>query len=317
MTMHESQRTTRLAPSPTGALHLGNVRTFLITWALARQQNMRIIMRIEDLDGPRVKPGAIDSTLKLLARLGIDWDGPPVIQSTDLAPHAGAMTALAAKRCVYPCHLTRSEIERASSAPHADDKPRPQYPAALRPRDWPAQFTDDHTNWRFVVPDESVTVDDEFAGPQTFNLARSLGDFVVWTRRAQPAYQLAVVVDDDRQGITDVIRGDDLLESAACQTLLYKALDVPLVPRYIHLPLVIGPDGRRLAKRHGDTRLARYLDEGVSPDRVIGLIAHWCQISPQREPMSADTFVTAFDLTRLDHEPLTMTDEDDQWLRNE
>lgn len=309
-------RTTRLAPSPTGALHLGNARTFLITWALARQRGWRIVMRIEDLDGPRVKPGAADAALDTLAWLGIDWDEGPIIQSHDLEPHASAMSQLAALGLAYPSALTRSQIDAAASAPHAGDAAREgRVGSELRPSLGPRAFDDRLTNWRFVTPDREVAFDDEAAGPQRHRPFDTVGDFVVWTARAQPAYQLACVVDDARQGVTDVVRGEDLLDSAARQVLLIDALGLGPAPAYTHLPLVVGADGRRLAKRHGDTRVSRYREAGAPPERLIGLLARWSGVeTDRRRGLSAAEFASGFNLARLARSPIVFGAEDDAWL---
>lgn len=310
---------TRLAPSPTGALHLGNARTFLATWAWARRAGARIVLRIEDLDTPRVKPGVIDLTVELLAWLGMDWDDGPFLQSRDLSRHRLAMEALCAKGLVYPCDLSRSEIEAASSAPQDGSHDVP-FPLALRPSHPPRAFDDGAPSWRFVVHPGDVVFTDVFAGPQRWDVSRIVGDFVVWTRRdrdkpGQPAYQLAVVLDDGAQGVTHVIRGDDLLDSAARQLLLIRALGFPREPTYLHLPLVRGSDGRRLAKRHGDTRLDAYRASGVPPERVIGLAARWCGLQDRRAPMNAAEFLARFSLDTIPGTPVVFTGEDEAWLR--
>jgi len=359
-------RCTRLAPSPTGALHLGNARTFLITWAMARQQGWRIILRIEDLDGPRIKAGAADGIMDTLRWLGIDWDEGPIVQSDDLEPYEEAMRTLAARGMAYPCRLSRAEIEAAASAPQ-EGSHEVRYPASLRPSPalFPFRFDPasgsledasepergEHS-WRFLVPDEEVCFDDACAGPQRINVSASVGDFIIWTKRAQPAYQLAVVVDDSRQGVTDVIRGNDLLDSAARQVLLYRALgyvttqsgaernpvslagglldrvrpgETPCpVPAYCHLPLVIGPDGKRLAKRHGDTRVETYRSLGVPPEAVVGLIGSWsintAVDSPARSiraPMTPAEFSERFCLSTMSADPIRFSEEDDLWLRSQ
>lgn len=309
-----SRAVTRLAPSPTGALHLGNLRTFLINWAMARRGGWRIIMRLEDLDGPRVRPGAADSLLDTLRWIGIDWDGPVHVQSEDLDPCREAMRRLAARRLVYPCELSRSEVEAAASAPHGSGG-EGCFPASLRPLTRPAEFDDMLANWRFVVPDREITIHDGFAGEVRRRPARECGDFVVWTRRGQPAYQLAVVVDDARQGVTHVVRGDDLLDSAARQILLIEALGLLPPPHYVHLPLVVGPDGRRLAKRHGDTRVDHYRGLGAPPQRLIGLMGFWSGLLPRRADLSLADFRDRFQLSTLPCKPITFTSDDDQWLR--
>jgi glutamyl-tRNA synthetase len=274
-----ARRVTRLAPSPTGALHLGNARTFLVNWALARQAGWSIVMRIEDLDGPRIKNDAAELALDTLRWLGIDWDGDPLTQSHDLSPYRRAMQTLAQQQRIFACDLSRSQISAAASAPHADEHEQ-YYAPHLRPADHAAfAFEREDCNYRFRVDDNAqVTFDDHCLGPYSYNVATSVGDFVIWTKRGLPAYQLAVVVDDARQGVTDVVRGDDLLSSAARQVLLQDALGLPRMHCW-HQPLVLGPDGRRLAKRHGDTRVAAYRDRGVPATRIIGLLASWCGIA--------------------------------------
>lgn len=312
---------TRLAPSPTGALHLGNARTFLVNWALALRKGWKVILRIEDLDGPRVKPEAIHETIATLRWLGLDWEGEALVQSHDLGPYRAAMHTLAAHRLVYPSALTRSQVEEAAAAAAAsapqDGTGEVAFPAALRP-DIPPDgfaFSDEWVNWRLVVPDQNIDFTDEFAGRQSYTPSRSIGDFIVWTLRGNPAYQLAVVVDDARQGVTDIVRGDDLLDSTARQILLYHMLSLGPPPRYLHLPLVCGTDGKRLAKRHGDTKLSTYRTAGVGPERIIGLIARWCGLGDRPEPMSADDFAQRLDLNRMSRQRVTFTPEDDRWLR--
>lgn len=331
------QPTTRLAPSPTGALHLGNARTFLINWALARRLGWRIVLRIEDLDTPRTKPGSTESIISTLRWLGIEWDAPaaaphaePLVQSADLRAYRAAMRTLASRGLAYPCALTRAQVEAAASAPQegAHDTP---FPVALRPasattpldfdaaQDAAVASGSEHANWRLIVPHGPVEFNDHIAGPRSFDPSEIIGDFVLWTKRDQPSYQLAVVVDDHRQGVTHVVRGDDLLDSAARQILLYRALDLadtpPGIPAYWHLPLVLGEDGRRLAKRHGDTRLDRYRDAGVPVEAVIGLLAQWSIPGIRsRTRMSTEEFRSAFDPTTLPRTPVTFTDKDDRWL---
>ncbi|MBX3365361.1 MAG: hypothetical protein KF866_11445 [Phycisphaeraceae bacterium] len=309
-----SRNTTRLAPSPTGALHLGNARTFLVNWAIARQRGWRIVLRIEDLDTPRVKPGAIDETISTLRALGIDWDEGPLVQSTDLRPYREAMRVLAARGDVHRCALTRGEIASAASAPQEGDH-ESRYDPSLRPTDAgkPVVFADEATNWRFLTSPGMVEFTDGFAGPQRIEVSGRLGDFVVWTKRGQPAYQLAVVVDDARQGITQIVRGNDLLDSAARQLLLYRSLGWEPEPAYTHLPLVRGEDGRRLAKRHGDTRVTEYLRRGVAVERMIALIGRWCGMEPE-EHLSASAFASRLDLRRIPQHDIIFTSEDDRWL---
>ena len=303
---------TRLAPSPTGALHLGNIRTFLANWAMARRQGWGVILRIEDLDGPRVKPGAVEATIETLRWLGMDWDGDVWIQSHDLGAYRAAMRMLANMGKVYPSAHTRGELESVASAPQ-EGVHESVFPATMRPAIGPREFDDEGVNWRLVVGEVEVEVEDEFLGRCVFEPSKSIGDFVVWTKRGVPAYQLAVVVDDHRQGVGWVVRGDDLLESSARQGLVYQALGVGPIPGYVHLPLVRGSDGRRLAKRHGDTRVEGYRSRGVSAERIIALIARWCGMGAC-EKMDAGEFRAAFDLARVPREGVVFTPEDDAWL---
>lgn len=303
-------RTTRLAPSPTGALHLGNARTFLLNWAIALQRGWRIALRIDDLDGPRVKAGADRGALEDLRWLGLDWDGQPLYESADLSPYSAALARLSEAGAIYPCTCTRREIEQAQSAPHGDEHEL-RYPGTCRGKTGGDVQT---VAWRVIVPDEPIAFTDQLHGPQTVNVQQQVGDFIVATKASLPSYQLAVVIDDARQGVTDVVRGDDLLASTARQILLYRLLQITPLPTYWHLPLVLGPDGRRLAKRHGDTRLAWYREAGVKPERIVGLIAFWSGIRNERAPMTAQAFLSAFDLDRLSRESTIFSQEDHRWL---
>ncbi|MEM6329054.1 MAG: tRNA glutamyl-Q(34) synthetase GluQRS [Planctomycetota bacterium] len=311
---------TRLAPSPTGALHLGNARTFLVNWALARRNGWRVLLRIEDLDGPRIKAGAAAAAIETLAWLGLDWDGPPVYQSADAAPYTAPYTAalkrLAAAGQIYPCRCTRSQVVAASlSAPHAGDPHEVRYTGACRPpQPAPLPFTaEPGTAWRLRVPGGEQVFTDRFAGEASIDVQQAVGDFLVATKAGLPSYQLAVVVDDCRQGVTHVVRGDDLLASTPRQLLLMERLGFGPPPEYFHVPLVIGPDGRRLAKRHGDSRIQAYHGRGVPAERIIGLLAEWCGVGPRRE-QTAEAFCQAFSLDAMPRGPVTFTAEDDRWL---
>jgi len=324
----------RLAPSPTGALHLGNARTFLVNWAIARTCGWTLRLRIEDFDTPRVKAGATASILDTLRWLGIDWnawDEHPspddcFVQSSDVEPYREAMRLLARSGLAYPCVLTRAEIEAAASAPQAGSH-EVGFPASMRPPDAAKGYDFDalnrsvsenaRPNWRFVVAKGALRFDDRFAGPRSYDPSEIVGDFVLWTKRDQPSYQLAVVVDDHRQGVTEIIRGDDLLDSASRQLLLYRALGYTPEPSYAHLPLVIGEDGRRLAKRHGDTRIEYYREKGVTAEAIIGLIARWCGVTPTSHAptiMTARGFMKGFDLSKMSSGPVVFSAKDNAWL---
>lgn len=309
---------TRLAPSPTGALHLGNARSFLANWALARQQGWEVVLRVEDLDGPRVKVGASEEAIDVLQWLGVDWDAGPFTQRSDLAPYRAALERLAAHGDIYPCRCTRKEIEAASlSAPHGDEHEL-SYPGTCRPETpvpLPPEALDQQgVAWRLRVPAGTTTFVDRVAGQHAHDVAATTGDFLVATKEGLPSYQLAVVVDDARQGIDRIVRGDDLLGSTHRQLLLQQRLGIAPQPEYCHLPLVIGEDGRRLAKRHGDSRLSHYRALGATPERIIGLLAEWCGLGPRREQSAAE-FLAAFDLAKLPRDPIVFTTDDDAWLR--
>ena len=308
---------TRLAPSPTGALHLGNARTFLVNWALARQQGWDIVLRVEDLDGPRIKAGASEQAIELLAWLGLDWDAGPFYQLDDQTAYQAALRQLADQGDIYPCRCTRRQLEAASlSAPHGHEHDL-RYPGTCRPLDdQPVDASllgSTGVAWRIRTPDSTTVFEDAFAGVQEFNVQQTVGDFLVATKSGLTSYQLAVVVDDVRQGIDQIVRGDDLLASTPRQMLLYERLHYTTLPTYTHLPLVIGEDGRRLAKRHGDSRLTHYREQGIAPERVLGLLAEWCGLGPRRE-LSLDEFLNGFNISRLSHDPVVFTEADDAWL---
>ncbi len=310
--------TTRLAPSPTGALHLGNARTFLVNWAMARRKGWRIVLRIEDLDGPRVKSGADLQAMDDLRWLGLNWDAGPHYQRQDLSPYAAALEKLRAAGLIYGCRCSRRDIEQAQSAPHTEDHEL-RYPGTCRhsaekPTGEAPSPAGDAEAQRLIVPERIIRFTDQIAGEQAVDVQGQVGDFIVATKAGLPAYQLAVVVDDHRQGVTDVVRGDDLLASTARQLLLYEMLGLGTPPRYWHLPLVLGADGHRLAKRHGDTRIAQYRQRGVSPQRVIGLLAGWCGLGDGRQAMTAQAFAQAFEMERLPRGPVTFQEADERWL---
>ena len=304
-------RRSRLAPSPTGALHLGNACSFMINWALARKNNWGLILRMEDLVGPRIDIKSIENTILTLTWLGLDWDGEMKLQSNDLMPYNDGLYALIAKNCVYHCNLTRKEIEQAARAPHLDD---PFGKKQIRPEDIRSHnknWDRSSTNWRFIVQDNSCKIRDELYGEITYE---ELNDFVIWTKNDMPAYQLAVVIDDARQGVTDVVRGHDLLESAAWQAQIYAALGLE-EPRWWHLPLVVGEDGRRLAKRHGDTRLQTYHQSGMRAEKVIGLLGKWCEVTSSLIELTTREFLDGFDICNVSTEDIVYTKEDERWLR--
>ncbi|RME74121.1 MAG: tRNA glutamyl-Q(34) synthetase GluQRS [Planctomycetota bacterium] len=308
----------RLAPSPTGALHVGNVRTFLVAWLRARQEDGRLLLRIEDLDHPKVKRGASRALLEDLRWLGLDWDegpergGPhaPYVQSRRSAHYRRALGRLAAGGHLYACSCTRRDVTSSASAPHGLDGPlypgtcRDRFPGwhaaqlAARPRAAAIRFR--------VPPQAHVRVRDRFAPPLDAP-AHRIGDFVVARHGASHAYQLAVVVDDLAMGVTEVVRGDDLLPSTPRQILLYRALGHE-PPAFVHLPLVVGPDGRRLAKRHGDTRIAAIRAAGARPAALLGWLARSLGIDVDAVE-HPEALLAAFRLDAVPPEPCVLEPE--------
>ncbi len=309
----------RLAPSPTGALHLGNARSFLLAWLSVRSRDGRIIMRMEDLDHPKVKPQAAQQALDDLHWLGLDWDeGPelggdnaPYVQTQRAGLYREALEQLQSAGLVYPCICSRRDVENAQSAPQ-EGEDAVYYAGTCRGRfDSYAAARDLLPEgrlpaWRFRVAEGSICFDDGFCGRCCEDVAGSRGDFVLARHEYGAGYMLAVVVDDAAMGVTEVLRGDDLLPATFRQLLIYRALGL-MPPEFVHVPLVVGPDGRRLAKRHGDTRIAALRAAGVSAERIIGLLAYWCGWAEQGEELRAEQLLTRFDLKSLNPKPVVFT----------
>ena len=249
----------RFAPSPTGVLHLGNLRTALLAWLLARSAGSRFLMRMEDLDTGRVRPGLDVQQLEDLAAVGVDWDGPVEYQSRRLSLYSEALSVLREQRLLYECFCTRAEIREAASAAHGP-LPEGAYPGTCL-RLSAAELAEKRASGRppalrVRADGASVTFSDRLLG----EISGVVDDFVVRRGDGAFAYNLAVVVDDADQGVEEVVRGSDLAESTPRQLWLARALGLP-EPGYAHVPLVLGPDGARLAKRHGDVTLRE-----VAPD---------------------------------------------------
>jgi glutamyl/glutaminyl-tRNA synthetase len=285
----------RLAPSPTGYLHLGHSRTFWIAQQRAQASGGVLVLRNEDLDAKRFRLEFVGAMLEDLKWFGFEWqEGPdcggpfaPYNQSERREFYLAAMRKLLAGGFIYPCTCSRSDVRRALSAPHQGEE-EPVYPGTCRER-YPLSSEEGEfvpniasrsplkRNWRFRVPDaEVVAFTDGLYGAQQFVAGKDFGDFVVWRHDGVPAYQLSVVVDDAAMRITEVVRGADLLQSAARQLLLYRALGVP-APQFYHCPLMTDEKGVRLAKRHDALSLRRLRAEGTSPAQ---LRAQWNLPSP-------------------------------------
>ena len=282
---------TRFAPSPTGEMHLGHARTALVAWLRARQLGGRILMRIEDLDGPRVVPGSAEAICRDHAWLGLDWDEGPVYQSARGEAYEAAFQELLRKGLVYPCTCSRKEIAAIASAPHGDEGPR--YPGTCRRGPTRPERA---AAMRFRFADPSPGFADRIAGPYPEGAAG--GDFVLRRADGMWAYQLAVVVDDAAAGITEVIRGADLLSSTPRQIALYQALELP-VPAFAHVGLVLGPQGRRLSKRFGAPPIEALRESGRSPNEVIGMLAQSLGITRSRDPIRPEELVSAFRIERI------------------
>ncbi len=272
----------RLAPSPTGFLHLGHARTFSIAQERAREHGGTLVLRIEDLDRQRCKPEFVDSMVEDLRWFGLEWqEGPeiggscaPYRQSERFPLYLEAWQRLAAVGAIYPCCCTRRDVQHAAQAPHAEDETRETiYPGTCRPEAVQIATSNiilptqpDNQNWRFRVPDgETIRFHDGCAGPQSFVAGHDFGDFLVWRKDGTPSYQLAVVVDDGAMAITEIVRGADLLLSTAQQLLVYRALGLA-PPAFYHCPLVTDAVGARLAKRTGAHSLRSLREAGFTSE---------------------------------------------------
>jgi glutamyl-tRNA synthetase len=334
---------TRLAPSPTGALHLGHARTFLVTWWMARRAGAKIFMRMEDLDVGRAKPESVAQAYLDLRWLGMEWDPwetqdtkhetrNEVVQSQRVGIYDEVLQNLWERDAIYPCTCSRADIAAsvagAASAPHAgeaivrypgtcagksrntnhDARNVAEIAAAAR------EETGKNVCWRLRVRPGIWTFDDAIAAPQAFDVAGEVGDFPLTRFDGTPAYQLACVVDDHAMGMDMVVRGDDLLASTPRQLCLYEAMGW-MPPHFAHVPLVVGADGKRLAKRHGESRIAEFRAAGVSAEKIVGWAAWRCgQISQPRE-ISAAKMVERFDLAKLPRERVVLGEADMAWLR--
>ncbi|HEU5440506.1 MAG TPA: tRNA glutamyl-Q(34) synthetase GluQRS [Ktedonobacterales bacterium] len=300
----------RYAPSPTGALHLGNLRTALLAWLFARHAGGVFVLRVEDLDLPRVRSGATSRMLADLRWLGLDWDegpgpgGPygPYFQSARQALYDAALARLRAAALVYPCYCTRAELARLASAPQQGDE-QPRYPGTCRdltPAERHAREASGRSPaLRFRAPAAPITFRDTLRGQQTESVAETAGDLLVRRSDGIVAYQLAVVVDDALMGITQVVRGDDLLSSTARQLALYAALGYPPPRVYVHVPLALDATGARMAKRDASAGLDPLRGSGAIPEDVLGLLAASCGLWPAGAPATLSDLLAAFEPARI------------------
>jgi glutamyl-tRNA synthetase len=300
--------TGRFAPSPTGDLHLGNLRTALVAWLFARSAGSAFLVRMEDLDRAQAGPEHEASQLGDLAALGLDWDGEVVRQSDRFDRYVAAIAALEDRGFTYPCYCTRREVREAAAAPHRGPMPEGAYPGTCR------ELTAAHRSERRAAGRPpalrlradvgEVTVGDDLLGPIT----AAVDDLVLRRNDGVPAYNLAVVVDDAAQGVEQVVRGDDLATSAPRQRYLADLLGLSGVA-YAHVPLVLAPSGDRLAKRHGAVTLADLAGRGVATSAVVGALATSLGLAEPGESVAAAELVSRFAPHRLAREPWTVGTE--------
>lgn len=284
----------RFAPSPTGPLHLGSLIAAVGSYLLARQAGHRWLLRIDDLDHPRVVPGAADGMIALLEQLGFRWDDAPMWQSRRGERYREVLEQLKAQNRVYPCSCSRREI--LASAPHAGEE-GPVYPGTCRqgPVGSRAQLA-----WRLKVDVCDISFVDGLYGPQSQDLSREVGDFVLFRADGLFAYQLATVVDDLDSGVTQVVRGADLLGSTPRQMYLYSCLDAP-TPAYLHLPLALGDDGEKISKRHGTLGVVNTQNGAGMLRLALGFLGHMPPADLRKAPAGTllDWALGAFDPQRL------------------
>lgn len=295
--------TGRFAPSPTGELHLGNLRTALVAWLFARSTGSAFLVRIEDLDPLTSSPAHEVRQLADLSALGLDWDPPVVCQSARRVEHEAALDALIERGLTFPCFCSRREIREAAAAPHAEAGRYAGTCRDLTPRDVAARESSGRpAALRLRASGETVAVLDRLHGE-----VRGTADDIVLRRNdGVPAYHLAVVVDDDDQGIEEVVRGDDLLSATPSQAHLLDLLGRRR-PTWAHVPLALGPDGERLAKRHGSVTLTDLASVGAGPELVRARLAVSLGLTEPGEPATMSRLLDRFDPDRLPRDPWTIT----------
>lgn len=293
----------RFAPSPTGRLHLGNVRSALLGWLQVRALRGEFLLRIEDLDVERCRPHFTEGLFEDLTYLGLTWDGEVLHQSQRAAVYEAALQSLEAKDLVYRCYCSRAEVARAASAPHVGED-GPLYPGTCAHHGPPREGR--AWSLRFRAQPGVVAFDDALHGRFEQDVQQQVGDFVVRRADGVASYQLAVVVDDAASGVTHVLRGDDLLASTPRQLQLHAALGLT-PPAYAHVPLLLQPDGKRLAKREGATTVHGLKERGVPGPAIVGLLAKWSGLSDGR-PTTPEALLRDFSWRRVRREPTVVHD---------
>lgn len=290
---------TRFAPSPTGRMHAGNIYAALTAWLLAKSQGGSVVLRIEDLDRERSKACYVDALQRDFEMLGLTWDDGPFFQHDRNDAYQEALELLRGQHLVYPCYCTRADLH-AASAPHFGEKPvyagtcRSLSPADRRRKEQEGR----RAALRLEVPDVDIAFCDQIQGPYRQNLKRECGDFLIRRSDESFAYQLAVVVDDAAQGITQVTRGVDLLCSTPQQIFLQQRLGLS-TPSYAHIPLLVSTENRRLSKRNHDASLEELMRKFQSPSGVIGYIAGVTGLAPSTEPISPEELLPTFSLEKF------------------
>ena len=289
----------RFAPTPSGRMHLGNVFSALLAWLSVRSVGGELVLRIEDLDTLRCPRENADILKEDLRWLGLDWDREQPYQSERSAYYEEILAKLRETGRVYPCWCTRGDLKNAPNAPHASDG-HPIYPGtcrALSPEERLIRAKERDPLWRLCVPDEEISFTDGHYGVYRENLAHECGDFILRRADGVFAYQLAVVADDIDAGVTQVVRGCDLLSSTPRQLYLYRLLGAN-APKYYHVPLLTAPDGRRLSKRDRDLDLG-ILREKYTAGEILGALAHAAGLIETPEPVSARELIPVFDWKKV------------------
>lgn len=305
----------RFAPTPSGHMHVGNARTALVAWLSARSKGGRFIWRLEDLDTPRIIEGAAEQAKRDMAWLGLDWDEGgdeggdygPYVQSERSERYERALDVLYERGRIFPCSYSRKELRSIASAPHVLGSST--YPAELRPSSLSDEWYDEFRNseegrdvaLRFMVDSGLCLFEDLVFGSISSDVAQETGDFVLKRRDGVYAYQLAVVVDDIEMGITEVVRGADLLSSTARQILLIRALGGEL-PSYAHLPLLLDHEGNKLSKRNQDLEIRYLSSQGYKPEKLVGEFMYGLQQIDQPEDMSCLEALAVFDPSKIGQE---------------
>ena len=294
----------RFAPTPSGRMHLGNVYAALMAWLSVKSQDGEMVLRMEDLDTQRTKAEYAEVLRQDLLWLGLTWDRETPSQSKRSETYDKYFDLLREKGLLYPCYCTRSQLHNVN-APHLSDG-TPVYAGTCRSLTAQQQAAFDRAPaWRVMVPDKVWTVEDKLQGRYTENLAWDCGDFVVRRADGVYVYQLAVTVDDGEAGVTQVVRGRDLLSSAPRQMYLQELFGFPH-PEYGHVSMLLAPDGRRLSKRDGDLDLGA-LQKRMSPETLLGFLAFSAGLLDKAEPVSAKELAKEFSWHKLRSEDICLT----------